>query len=430
MTREQQTLRTAIEFEGVGLHSGKTVKVRVLPAAADHGIVFIRSDLPESDPIPALVTYFSEKERRSRLQRGAVFVDTVEHLLAACTGLGVDNLRVEISGEEMPGMDGSAQPFVELFSQSGLVEQRTLAREFKLSKPIFVRHDDATLVALPSDAPGLTLQYMATFEEPGVKGGSAQFCLTPEIFAREIAPARTFCLASEVESLRAAGLGKGATAENTVVLGDPDSIMRMDDEPVRHKLLDIVGDLTLLGASLQAHVIATRSGHRSNAALVRKLFDLMQEEEAGGVITRESGLDVREILRMLPHRYPFILIDRVIEIDGYQKAVAIKNVTINEPYFQGHFPDAPLMPGVLQLESMAQLAGVLLLRKLENTGKLAVLWAIDKVKLRGAVVPGDQLRIEVETLKMKGKTAQVRGTGSVSGRLVCEATLMFTMVDA
>ncbi|MEO2093150.1 MAG: UDP-3-O-acyl-N-acetylglucosamine deacetylase, partial [bacterium] len=144
MTREQQTLRTAIEFEGVGLHSGKTVKVRVLPAAADHGIVFIRSDLPESDPIPALVTYFSEKERRSRLQRGAVFVDTVEHLLAACTGLGVDNLRVEISGEEMPGMDGSAQPFVELFSQSGLVEQRTLAREFKLSKPIFVRHDDAT----------------------------------------------------------------------------------------------------------------------------------------------------------------------------------------------------------------------------------------------------------------------------------------------
>ncbi len=139
---------------------------------------------------------------------------------------------------------------------------------------------------------------------------------------------------------------------------------------------------------------------------------------------------MREILRMLPHRYPFILIDRVIEIDGYQKAVAIKNVTINEPYFQGHFPDAPLMPGVLQLESMAQLAGVLLLRKLENTGKLAVLWAIDKVKLRGAVVPGDQLRIEVETLKMKGKTAQVRGTGSVSGRLVCEATLMFTMVDA
>jgi UDP-3-O-[3-hydroxymyristoyl] N-acetylglucosamine deacetylase/3-hydroxyacyl-[acyl-carrier-protein] dehydratase len=152
--------------------------------------------------------------------------------------------------------------------------------------------------------------------------------------------------------------------------------------------------------------------------------------ETGGLIRRESGLDVREILRMLPHRYPFLLIDRVVEIDGYKRAVAIKNVSINEPYFQGHFPNAPLMPGVLQLEAMAQLAGVLLLRKLENTGKLAVLWSIDKVKLRGAVVPGDQLRIEVETLRSKDNIAQVRGTGTVAGRLVCEAVLMFTMIDA
>ncbi len=430
MTRQQRTLRTAVEFEGEGLHSGENVEVRVLPAPADHGIEFVRSDLPESHPIPALITYYSDKERRSRLQRGPVYVDTVEHLLAACSGLGIDNLRVEISGGEMPGRDGSALEFVEMFKQAGFVEQRSEAREFVLSKPIFVRQGDATLVALPSDTPGLTLQYIASFEEPGVEGGSAQFTVTPEVFEAEIAPARTFCLASEVEALQAAGLGKGATRENTVVLGDPDTEMRLDNEPVRHKLLDIIGDLSLLGASLQAHLIATRSGHRTNAELVRKLFDLMQEEEAGGIITRESGLDVREILRMLPHRYPFLMIDRVIEIDGYKKAVAIKNVTINEPFFPGHFPGQPLMPGVLQLESMAQLAGVLLLRKLENTGKLAVLWAIDKVKLRGAVTPGDQLRIEVETLKMKGKTAQVRGTGSVAGRLVCEATLMFTMVDA
>jgi UDP-3-O-[3-hydroxymyristoyl] N-acetylglucosamine deacetylase/3-hydroxyacyl-[acyl-carrier-protein] dehydratase len=163
---------------------------------------------------------------------------------------------------------------------------------------------------------------------------------------------------------------------------------------------------------------------------VRSLLDVMQLAETGGAIRRESRIEVGEILRMLPHRYPFLMIDRVIDIDGYKKAVAVKNVTINEPFFQGHFPGRPLMPGVLQLEAMAQLAGVLLLRKLENTGKLAVLWAIDKVKLRGAVSPGDQLRIEVETLKMKGKTAQVRGTGSVAGKLVCEATLMFTMVDA
>jgi UDP-3-O-[3-hydroxymyristoyl] N-acetylglucosamine deacetylase/3-hydroxyacyl-[acyl-carrier-protein] dehydratase len=429
MTRQQRTLKTAIEFEGVGLHSGLTVKVRVLPAPANHGIEFVRTDIEDAQPIPANISFYSEMERRSRLQRGPIHVDTIEHLLAACGGLGLDNASVEMSGEEMPGMDGSAAEFVEMFNQAGFVEQRAEARTFKLTKPVYVQHGDATLVALPSDREGLTMQYIASFEEEGVKGGSLSFELTPEVFMTEIAPARTFCLASEVEALQAAGLGKGATRENTVVLGDPEAVMRLDDEPIRHKLLDAIGDLQLLGANLQAHIIATRSGHRTNAELVRKLFDLMQEEETGGLITRESGLDIREIMRMLPHRYPFILIDRVIEIDGYKKAVAIKNVSINEPFFQGHFPEQPLMPGVLQLESMAQLAGVLLLRKLENTGRLAVLWAIDRVKLRGAVTPGDQLRIEVETLKMKGKIARVKGTGLVAGKIVCEAVLTFTMVD-
>ncbi len=430
MTRQQRTLKTAVEFEGIGLHSGESVKVRVLPAPPDNGIEFLRSDVPDAQPIPATITFYSDKERRSRLQRGPVHVDTVEHLLAACSGLQIDNLTVEISGVEMPGMDGSSTPFVELFKQAGVVEQRPEARVFKLTEPVYVQHGDASLVALPTEHEGLTIQYIASFDDPGIAGGSVRYTLSPEVFEKEIAPARTFCLASEVEALRAAGLGKGATRENTVVLGDPDTELRVPEEPVRHKLLDIVGDLQLLGAGLQAHVIATRSGHKMNAELVRKLLDLMQKEEAGGLITRESGMDIREILRMLPHRYPFILIDRVIEIDGYKKAVAVKNVTINEPFFQGHFPGQPLMPGVLQLESMAQLAGVLLLRKLENTGKLAVLWAIDRVKLRGGVTPGDQLRIEVVTEKMKGKIARVNGTGLVAGKVVCEAVLTFTMVDA
>lgn len=429
MTRQQRTLKTAVEFEGIGLHSGEKVKVRVLPAPVDHGIEFLRTDIEGAQPIPANITFFSDKARRSRLQRGPVYVDTIEHLLAACGGLGIDNLTVEMSGVEMPGLDGSAAEFVEIFTQAGFAEQRSEARVFKLSKPVYVQQGDATLVALPTDREGLTLQYIASFDEEGVKGGSVSVDLSPEVFKKEIAPARTFCLASEVEALQAAGLGKGATRENTVVLGDPETKLRLEDEPIRHKLLDVIGDLQLLGAGLQAHIIATRSGHRTNAELVRKLLDLMQEEETGGLITRESGLDIREIMRMLPHRYPFILIDRVIEVDGYKKAVAIKNVSINEPYFQGHFPGQPMMPGVLQLESMAQLAGVLLLRKLENTGKLAVLWAIDRVKLRGGVTPGDQLRIEVETQKMKGKIARVNGTGYVAGKLVCEAVLTFTMVD-
>jgi len=432
--RLQRTLRTPVEFSGVALHSGETIDARILPASPDSGIEFVRTDLPDAPPIPAHITYRSAKERRTRLQRGTAQVDTVEHLLAAARGLGIDNLTVELSGQELPGMDGSALPFVELFTRAGLVEQKQQARFFQLTEPVFVREGGATLVALPIDEEVLRLQYVATFDEAsnagGGGGGSLAIDMTPESFEKDVAPARTFCLASEVEALRAAGLGKGATRENTVVVGDGETQLRMDHEPVRHKILDLIGDLALLGADLGAHVIATRSGHALNAELVRQLHDLMQSQESGGLVARESGLDVREILRMLPHRYPFLLLDRVIEIDGFQRAVAIKNVTINEPFFQGHFPNAPLMPGVLQLEAMAQLAGVLLLRKMENTGKLAVLWAIDKVKLRAPVEPGDQLRIEVETQRMKGQFGQVKGIGTVAGKTVCEAVLTFTMVEA
>ncbi|MEQ1891918.1 MAG: UDP-3-O-acyl-N-acetylglucosamine deacetylase [Planctomycetota bacterium] len=429
MLRSQRTLAGAVEFSGRGLHSGEHVRVRVLPAPEDTGVEFVRTDLADSLPIPAHIRFYSNKERRTRLERGGHHVDTSEHLLAACSGLAVDNLRVEMSGPEMPGLDGSAKTLVELFAQAGTVEQRAPARTFRLEEPVFVREGGATLVALPAEQPGLSVQYIASFNDPDVQGGSYHVQVTPESFAREIAPARTFCLASEVELLQAAGLGKGATRENTVVLGDPATVLRMPGEPVRHKLLDLLGDLHLLGSGLEAHLIATRTGHRTNAELVRRLHDLMEAQTTGGVIRRDTGLDVRAVMKMLPHRYPFLLIDRVIEIDGYQRAVAIKNVSINEPFFPGHFPERPLMPGVLQLEAMAQLAGVLLLRKLEHTGKLAVLWSIDKVKLRAPVEPGDQLRIEVETQRMKGEIAQVQGKGTVAGKLVCEAVLTFTMVE-
>ncbi|MEX1025085.1 MAG: UDP-3-O-acyl-N-acetylglucosamine deacetylase [Planctomycetota bacterium] len=429
MIRQQRTLRSPVELAGAGLHSGENVKCRILPAPQGTGVEFVRTDVADAQPIPANIRYYEMKDRRTRLRNGASEVDTVEHLLAVCSGMQVDNLRVELSGSEMPGMDGSGRELVELFRQAGIVEQRAEARAFRLEAPIYVRDGSATLVALPAEQPGLTLQYIASFNDPEVEGGSYQVFVTPETFESEIASARTFCLASEVEFLRAAGLGKGATRENTLVLGDPETRLRMPDEPVRHKLLDLIGDLHLLGADLEAHIIATRSGHKTNADLVRRLADEMVRQETGGLIQRETGMDVREVMRMLPHRYPFLLIDRVVEVEGYQRAVAVKNVSINEPFFQGHFPGRPLMPGVLQLEAMAQLAGVLLLRKLEHTGKLAVLWSIDKVKLRAPVEPGDQLRIEVETTRMKGELAQVKGQGSVAGRVVCEATLTFTMVE-
>lgn len=429
MIRPQRTLRTAVEFSGAGLHSGDVVHVRILPAPPGTGVEFVRTDLADAPPIPAHVRYYTTQDRRTQLERGAAAVDTVEHLLSVCNGLQVDNLRVEMSGKELPGLDGSGQILVELFQQAGTADQAAEARVFRLEQPIYVRDEKATLVALPAEHPSLTLQYIASFSDPEVDGGSYQCLITPQTFVEEIAPARTFCLASEVDALRAAGLGKGATRENTAVLGDPKTVLRMPGEPVRHKLLDLLGDLRLLGADLHAHIIATRSGHKTNAELVRRLLDVMEAQETGGLIRRETGMDVREVMRMLPHRYPFLLIDRVLEIEGYQRAVAIKNVSINEPYFGGHFPDKPLMPGVLQLEAMAQLAGVLLLRKLEHTGKLAVLWSIDKVKLRAPVEPGDQLRIEVETTRMKGELAQVKGKGLVAGRVVCEAILTFTMVE-
>jgi len=430
MTRRQRTLRNPVETRGVGLHSGNEVQVRILPAAPDAGIEFVRTDLPEAPSVPAHIRYQVTRERRTRLLRDGVEVETIEHFLAACRGLGVDNLRVELDGPEFPGGDGSALEFFELLQSGVPVEQKAALKTFELDEPVYVREGNATLVALPAEEPGLTLQYVASFDDPEVESGSFALRLDPEAFAKELAPARTFCLASEVEALQAAGLGKGATRDNTLVLGDPETVERLPNEAIRHKVLDLLGDLSLLGAELSAHVIATRSGHSTNALLVGRLLDLMQARETGGLVQRESGMDIREILKMLPHRYPFLLIDRVIEVEGYQRAVAIKNVTINEPFFPGHFPEMPLMPGVLQLEAMAQLAGMLLLRKLEYSGKLAVLWSLDKVKLRGGVTPGDQLRLEVETMRIKGETVQVKGRGTVAGKVVCEAVLMFTMIDA
>ena len=305
-----------------------------------------------------------------------------------------------------------------------------------------MRDGSASIVALPGTGK-LTIEYHLDYPAHSVSNGQSgtmpgakqivAFEMSPENFARDIAPARTFVFQHEVEALQAAGLGKGANSQNTLVVG-PDgpqeNSLRWEDELARHKILDLIGDIANVGVDLDAHIIATRSGHGLNMSLVQRILEEREREQEQGEAPTDTGLDIRDILKLLPHRYPFLLIDRVIELDGFQKAVAIKNVTINEPFFQGHWPEQPIMPGVLQLEAMAQLAGVLLLRKLENTGKLAVLWSIDKVKLRGAVVPGDQLRIEVETIRARPQVGHVRARCKVAGKLVAEAELKFTLVDA
>ena len=432
----QKSLKQAVEFRGVGLHSGKETAVEIRPADAGHGITFIRSDLDGQPEVSASGAYLKPRERRTCLKNGPAEVYTVEHLLAAMWAMDIDNAEVLIDGEEVPGLDGSALQFVESIQAAGLREQRSPRRVYEVREPIYVREGNASLVALPGSG-GLSIDYHLDYPTSNGADPTRQTVsvrLTPESFAEDIAPARTFVFEHEVDALVAAGLGKGANSQNTLVVSPggavKDNELRCNDELARHKILDLIGDLATVGQRLNAHIIATRSGHSLNMKLVQRLQEVIEEEENRGELVPQSALDIREILNLLPHRYPFLFIDRVIELDGYKRAVAIKNVSYNEPFFQGHWPGQPTMPGVLQLEAMAQLSGVLLLRKLANTGKLAVLWSIDKVKLRGFVGPGDQLRIEVETLRLKPSVGHVQARCKVAGRLVAEAQLKFTLVDA
>jgi UDP-3-O-[3-hydroxymyristoyl] N-acetylglucosamine deacetylase / 3-hydroxyacyl-[acyl-carrier-protein] dehydratase len=448
--RMQRTLKDPVEYKGVGLHSGKEIKITVRPAEAGNGVTFVRTDLDSQPVVRAHGANMKARQRRTCIQDGRAEVYTCEHLLAALYALDIDNAVVEIDGEEVPGLDGAAGEFFRGLRDSGSVESRTPRTVYAVKQPIYVREGAASIVALPG-AGKLTIEYHLDYPHhlgEGDANGSANgngehgagakqqivgFEMSAENFERDIAPARTFVFEHEVEALRAAGLGKGANPQNTLVVGPEgpqENTLRWEDELARHKILDLIGDISNAGVDLDAHIIATRSGHGLNMALVKRILEEREREQEQGEVPSDTGLDIRDILKLLPHRYPFLLIDRVIELDGFQKAVAIKNVTINEPFFQGHWPEQPIMPGVLQLEAMAQLAGVLLLRKLENTGKLAVLWSIDKVKLRGAVVPGDQLRIEVETIRARPAVGHVRARCKVAGRLVAEAELKFTLVDA
>lgn len=431
--RAQRTIKAPIECSGVGLHTGETNKVVIAPAPADHGLVFCRVDLEGRPLIPAHISKLVSKERRTSLREGKADVSTVEHLLAALYAMGVDNALIEIDGEETPGLDGSALPFAELLGTADLVDQKVPRKSFVLDEPIYVRDGDVSIVALPAED-GLSLQYHLDHRTGDTEAiQSFGLKVSRDSFLEQVAPARTFVMRQEVEALQAAGLGKGATRQNTLVMGPSgpeENELRFSDELARHKVLDLLGDLALGGFELSAHLIATRSGHSTNHRLVRMLLERMRKLEDEGYLARESGMSIRDILKLLPHRYPFLMVDRVIEMEGYQRGVGVKNVTFNEPFFQGHWPGQPIMPGVLQLEAMAQMAGILLFRKLENTGKLAVLWSIDKVKLRGAVTPGDQLRIEVETIRSRPGLGHVQARCKVAGKLVAEARLMFTLVDA
>ena len=427
--RRQRTVARPAEITGVGLHTGASTTVRVKPGEPNSGIVFVRTDVPGYARIPARIKHRTEIARRTALRRGDVMVHTTEHLLSAAVGLGIDNLEVELDGEELPGMDGSARLFVELLQSAGTVEQDAECKEIVVKEPIGISVNGASLVALPYD--GLRVSYTLDYPNDLIPAMHYSVEIQDDRYAQEIAPARTFVLRREAEALLAAGLGKGANTENTVVInndGSVDGEVRFPDEPVRHKILDILGDLALAGAPIRAHVIAVKSGHELNASLVGKIIDREEEVIAAGPAAGVA-LDVREIQRILPHRYPFLLVDRIIELSA-ERAVGIKNVTFNEPFFQGHFPGQPVMPGVLLIEAAAQVTGAMLLGSREHAGKLAYLLGVDNFKFRKTVVPGDRVVIEAEAMRVKERTGQARVKATVDNQAVCEGVIKFMLIDA
>ncbi len=436
---EQQTVAGEARLCGVGLHSGEEVELVLGPAPANTGVVFVRVDLPGEPRVEACVSNVVQRPRRTALARGPVEIHTTEHLMAALWAAKVDNVEVRLNRPELPGMDGSALPFYQAIREAGIKSLGKPARELRLREPLAVDGNGARVTASPS-ANGLKVAYTLDFRAtrlPSAQRLGSQFLeleMDEDVFVKEIAPARTFVLKEEVEALQREGLGQGANTQNTVVFGEDgviDGELRFPDECVRHKILDLLGDLCLIGRRFHGHVVAARSGHFLNVQLARRILEATAREgEVQDILSDvEGGLDSRQIERLLPHRYPFLLVDRILSVDGDRRAVGLKNVTYNEEFFRGHFPGRPLMPGVLQLEALAQLAGVLLLRKPENVHKLALLMSLDRVKFRNPVVPGDQLILQADLKKQRKNTAQVETIARVNDSVACEARMRYMLVD-
>ena len=426
-TPRQRTLASACELEGRGLHTGEPVRMRILPAKVQSGLRFRRTDIEGGAEIPALVEHVVSVDRGTIIGIGDARVHTVEHVLSALVGLNVDNAIIEIDGPEPPAADGSASAFVEILERAGMVEQDAPAKIIEIDEAVSLHEGDSRYVVTTGDA--LELSATIRFDHPLIGRQYASVEVTPEDFAREIAPARTFGFESEVKALRARGLAQGGSIDSAIVLTDEglyDGVeLRFDDEFARHKVLDLLGDLALLGGRLRAHVVAERPSHRGNVALAREI--LAQQEKRA---LARPILNVQQIFQYLPHRYPFLLVDRVVEYEERKRIIGLKNVTINEPFFAGHFPGHPIMPGVLIIEAMAQVGGLLLMDAIENPeDKIVYFMALDNVKWRRPVTPGDQIRFEVEVIQIRGRTAKMKGVGTVDGQVVAEAEMLARVVD-
>ena len=450
----QQTLAGQARFSGIGLHSGNKVNLAFLPAPPNTGVRFRRVDLDGQPEIEAVVENVSDTNRSTTLSKGNVKLHTVEHVLAAFAGAGIDNAIVELDASEPPIADGSSLQYSQMIEEAGIAAQDEPREIYQLEAPIELQNGDTHMTAFPHD------RLKVTCTSAGENGRFTQLFsaeISPDIWRDDISSARTFCYYEEIEHLYKNGLIKGGSLENAIVIRD-DAVLtneplRYPDEFVRHKILDIIGDLSLVGQPIGAHIVAVCPSHSANCEMARRIvaqknkpaqvaqtFAPPVEKGRQPKVAVEPGavesivqdgvqLDVNQIMKVLPHRYPFLMVDRVISIDG-NHIVAQKNVSVNEPYFEGHFPNHPIMPGVLQLEAIAQVAGILMLKKAENFGKLAYFMAAENVKWRKPVLPGDILTIDVELTKSRGKIGKAIGKCLVNGEEVSGALITFMLVDS
>jgi UDP-3-O-[3-hydroxymyristoyl] N-acetylglucosamine deacetylase/3-hydroxyacyl-[acyl-carrier-protein] dehydratase len=449
---QQQTLNRPTTYSGVGLHSGNRVNMTFVPAPPNTGIRFRRVDLEGKPEIEARVENVVENNRSTTLAKGNTRVHTVEHVLATFAGYGIDNAVVELDANEPPIADGSAREYCRMVQSAGIVPQEERRETYQVTAPIELEMGETVMTLFPSE------QFKLSCTSADKQGRFTQYFsleLSPKTWEHELAHARTFCFYEEIEFLITNGLIKGGSLENAVVIRD-DAVLtteplRYSNEFVRHKMLDILGDLSLLGRPIRGHLIAVKPGHAANCELVRRITaqirkplvaaqaftpplrssteDPQAEPVGERVPDGEGAMGIQRLMQLLPHRYPFLMVDRVVKIDG-SRIVALKNVSANEPYFQGHFPGHPIMPGVLQLEAIAQAAGLLMLRRAENLNQIAYFMSAEDVKWRKPVFPGDVLVIEVELTKSRGSIGKAKGQCKVLGETVSEAEVTFMLRPA
>lgn len=468
MTKKQRTIKKPISIQGRGIHTGNDTKITFKPAPENYGRVFVRVDLPEKPQIPALVEYVTQNDeleswRGTTLQKDDVQIHTVEHVLAALVGLEIDNVIIELNANEPPIVDGSSMPFVNKLLEVGIEEQEADKEYLVIEEPVNYKNErrGVEFVALPTEDYRITL--MIDYKNPALGSQHTGLFSLEEEFITEFAPARTFCFLNEIEALADQGLIKGGDLDSAVVIVDRpldqkeierlkkklgvdddvelgrsgilnDKSLRFPNEPARHKLLDMIGDLALTGVNIKSQILAARPGHQSNIEFARILRNIYKKQKLTrkfqDISKKGVVFDINAIKKILPHRYPFLLVDAIIELEPEKRAVGVKNVTVNEPFFQGHFPQKPVMPGVLIVEAMAQVGGILLLNdRVDVENKLVFFMGIDNVRFRKVVQPGDQLVMELEMLKNRRTTFKMAGKAYVRGELVCEAEMMAAVVD-